>query len=161
MIPVVIVLFPAHASVFSLFLVFNVIVTDVPVGEEVLDFKGVHLFFVFDDFHWQVVLLLRNQSGRNSFLEQTNLRDQKLDLPAHLVHGEVVKKEGNPERLLLAHIALGLDIDDGKDLDNLVLADHYLLAQSTLTALVIQLMDNLVVLEATLNRDYLIDDASQ
>lgn len=81
LIPVVIVLLPTQTSDFTLFLFLDIIVTDVSISKEVLDFESIEFLFVSDYPHGSLLFLFSDQGSGSTFLKDTDLRDEEPHLP--------------------------------------------------------------------------------
>ena len=133
---------------------------DEPIRKKVLDLEGVEFFLVPHHPHPHRLLLLRYQRCGGTLLEYAHLGDQEPHLPGQAIEGGELKEEGQPEGFLETGL-LGLDVPRGRRMaDKLVLGDHYLLAEVAPTALVVELVHNLVVLDVGIDREHLVYDVS-
>jgi hypothetical protein len=122
----------------------DVVVTNIPVREEILNLEGVELLLVADDLHWACLALLGDKRGGGALLEDADFWHHELDFASQFVHKVELREERNEEFLLLALGEFGLEVDVGHLLDDLVLVDHDLLAKVALAALVVQLVHDLL-----------------
>jgi hypothetical protein len=160
LVPVVIVLLSAHAPEPSFFFILDIIVTDVTIGEEILDFKGIQLLFMFDDLHGQVFFLFGDESGRSTTFKDAYFRDEKLDFPAESIHGEVVEEKWNPKGLFLSFGVLAFMVNNGICFDDLVLVDDDFLTKMASASFIVELVHDLVRSEVALSREHLVHDVS-
>jgi hypothetical protein len=93
--PIVVVLFFAQIFVLGhvLIILFDVVVGDIAIGEEILNFEGIKFFLILDDLHGSSFSFFCDECGWGSFLKDAYLWDHELDLSGELIHEiELIKK---------------------------------------------------------------------
>lgn len=85
---IVVVLFFAQIFVFShvLIIIFDVVMGDVTISEEILNLEGIKFFLIFDDLHRTSFSFFCDESSWSSFLKDAYFWDHELYLSWKFIH---------------------------------------------------------------------------
>ena len=124
------------------FIGLEVIMVNVALHEEVLNFKRIKFLFGFYQFQWKNIFLFGDKRGRLSLLECANFGQKHSDLSVHLIDIIKLIEELFEVLFLGPEGLLGLNIVhfDFSDLFHFVYDDF--LAKSALAALIVKLMND-------------------
>lgn len=128
----------------SLLSFLKVVVKSKTINKEIVYFKTIKLFFIFNHFYREGFSFFWCQAYRHSLFENTNFWEDNFNFSTHFINKVELQDEVAEELLSFAFCEFGLVVIDGICFDDLHFVDDNFLTEITLTAFVVNLMLNFV-----------------